>query len=316
LQIDDETVFLGESYDSIIKSYKHLKPLFSFVEEKINQDLDEWVGEIELMLKDRHRLIYCQGATLDVENKNLGYVIMINDISQLNRAQKKAAWGEVAVRMAHEIKNPLTPILLSAQRLRNLFLDKLDSKDSAIINKTTKTIIDQVASMDSMVSAFANYANTPEIKKTSSSLNALVNKAASLYDTQAGVRIDLDLSGDLPKLQLDKDAISRALINLIKNCVESKKKKTKLNIVIKSQIMKDAGIVRLTIVDNGNGFPVDILDQVFEPYVTTKSKGSGLGLAIVQNIVEQHDGQIYASNVEPHGARVTIEFSIISLQRS
>jgi hypothetical protein len=316
LQIGDETVFLGQSYDSIIKSFENLKPLFSFIEEKINQGLDEWVGEIELMLKDRHRLVYCQGATLDVDNKNLGYVIIINDISKLNRAQKKAAWGEVAVRMAHEIKNPLTPILLSAQRLRNLFLDKLDSKDSAIINKTTKTIIDQVASMDSMVSAFANYANTPEIKKVSTSLNALVNKAASLYDTQAGVRIDLDLSGDLPKLQLDKDAISRALINLIKNCIESKKKKTTLHIMIKSQLMKDEGIVRLTIVDDGNGFPVDILDQVFEPYITTKSKGSGLGLAIVQNIVEQHDGQIYASNVESHGARVTIEFSIITSQRS
>jgi hypothetical protein len=316
LQIGDESAFLGQSYDSIIENYENLKPLFSFIEEKINQELEEWGGEIELMLKDRHRLIYCQGATLDVENKNLGYVIIINDISKLNRAQKKAAWGEVAVRMAHEIKNPLTPILLSAQRLRNLFLDKLDSKDSAIINKATKTIIDQVTSMDSMVSAFANYANTPEIKKVSSSLNALVNKAASLYDNQTGVRIDLDLSGDLPKLQLDKDSISRALINLIKNCIESKKKKTKLNIVIKSQFLEDEGIVRLTVVDNGNGFPVNILDQVFEPYVTTKAKGSGLGLAIVQNIVEQHDGQIYASNVEPHGARVTIEFSIIASQRS
>ena len=316
LQIGDESAFLGQSYDSIIENYENLKPLFSFIEEKIDQELEEWGGEIELMLKDRHRLIYCQGATLDVENRNLGYVIIINDISKLHRAQKKAAWGEVAVRMAHEIKNPLTPILLSAQRLRNLFLDKLDSKDSAIINKTTKTIIDQVASMDSMVSAFSDYANTPEIKKVSASLNALVNKAASLYDTQAGVRIDLDLSGDLPKLQLDKDAISRALINLIKNSIESKKKKTRLNIVIKSRIVKDEGIIRLTIIDNGKGFPTNILDQVFEPYITTKSKGGGLGLAIVQNIVEQHDGQIYASNVEPHGARVTIEFSIIASQRS
>ena len=166
--------------------------------------------------------------------------------------------------------------------------------------------------MDSMVSAFANYANTPEIKKVSASLNNLINKAASLYDNQDGVRIDLDLSGDLPKLQLDKDAISRVLINLIKNSMESKKKKTKLNIVIKSQILKDEGIARLTVVDDGDGFPIDIIDQVFEPYITTKSKGSGLGLAIVQNIVEQHDGQIYASNIEPHGARVTIEFSIIA----
>ena len=316
LQISGEDSFVGQSYESITNKYKYLKPLFSLIEEKINQELDEWDGEIELMLKDRLRLIYCQGATLDIENRNLGYVIIINDISNLHRAQKKAAWGEVAVRMAHEIKNPLTPILLSAQRLRNLFLDKLDSKDSSVIDKTTKTIIDQVESMDSMVSAFANYANTPEIQKVSTSLNTLINRAASLYDNQSGVRIDLDLSGDLPKLQLDKDSISRVLINLIKNSIESKKKKSELNIVIKSQILKDENTVRMTIVDNGVGFPVDILDQVFEPYVTTKSKGGGLGLAIVQNIIEQHDGQIYASNVEPHGARVTIEFSIIAKQRS
>ena len=316
LQISDESSFIGQSYDSITQKYKYLEPLFSLIEEKIDQELDEWDGEIELMLKDRYRLIYYQGATLDVENKNLGYVIIINDISKLNRAQKKAAWGEVAVRMAHEIKNPLTPILLSAQRLRNLFIDKLDSKDSAVIDKTTKTIIDQVASMDSMVSAFANYANTQEIDKVSTSLNALINKSASLYDNQAGVRIDLDLSGDLPKLQLDKDAISRVLINLIKNSIEAKNKETEINITVKSDFVQDENIVRLTIVDNGIGFPVDILDQVFEPYITTKSKGGGLGLAIVQNIIEQHDGQIYASNIEPHGARVTIEFSIMAQQRS
>ena len=316
LQIEDESIFVGQTYDDIIKKYDNLSPLFLFIEEKIDQDLLEWSGEIELTLEDRFSLIYCQGAVLDVENKKLGYVIIINDISKLNRAQKKAAWGEVAVRMAHEIKNPLTPILLSAQRLRNLFLEKLESKDSAIIKKTTQTIIDQVASMDSMVSAFANYANTPEITKVSASLNALINKAASLFDNQESLRINLDLSGDLPKLQLDKDAISRVLINLIKNSIESKKKKTKLNIAIKSQIVKDEGIVRLTVIDDGVGFPIDIIDQVFEPYVTTKSKGSGLGLAIVQNIVEQHDGQIYASNIEPHGARVTIEFSIIASQRS
>jgi len=310
-QIRNESSFVGKSYDSITKKYKYLKPLFSLIEEKIDQELDEWDGEIELMLKDRYRLIYYQGATLDVENKNLGYVIIFNDISKLNRAQKKAAWGQVAVRMAHEIKNPLTPILLSAQRLRNLLLDKLDSKDSEVIDKTTKTIIDQVESMDSMVSAFADYANTPEIKKISTSLNALINKTASLYDNQPGVRIDLDLSGDLPKLQLDKDAISRVLINLMKNSIESKKKRTEISINIKSEIVNDESIVRLTIVDDGIGFPVDILDKVFEPYVTTKSKGGGLGLAIVQNILEQHDGQIYASNLKPHGARVTIEFSII-----
>jgi hypothetical protein len=213
--------------------------------------------------------------------------------------------------MAHEIKNPLTPILLSAQRLRNLFLNKLDSNDSKVIDKTTKTIIDQVKSMDSMVSAFANYADTPEIQRTTSSLNALVNKAVSLYDEHDRVRIDLDLSGDLPKLQLDKDSISRILINLIKNSVESCQDKGELNILIESSYIPSENIVRLTVTDNGNGFHEDLLDKVFEPYITTKSKGGGLGLAIVQNIVEHHDGQIFASNIKPHGARVTIEFSII-----
>jgi len=315
LQIEDETKFIGQSYDAVVESFENLSPLFSLIQEEIEHDSLEWSKEIELTLNDRSRLIYCQGAILEIENKTLGYVIIINDISNLNRAQKKAAWGEVAVRMAHEIKNPLTPILLSAQRLRNLFLEKLDKEDSAIINKTTQTIMDQVASMDSMVSAFANYANTPEIQKISSSLNSLINKSAALYDNHNGIRVDLDLSGDLPQLQLDQDAISRVLINLIKNAIEAKKEKNKLNIKIKSRISKKEGIVRLTIIDDGRGFPEEIIDKVFEPYITTKEKSGGLGLAIVQNIIEQHDGQIFASNIKPHGARITIEFSIINALR-
>jgi two-component system, NtrC family, nitrogen regulation sensor histidine kinase NtrY len=311
LQIEDESIFNGQSYESIVEVHPNLSPLFSYIQDKIEKNSMEWSHEIELMLNDRVRLLYCQGSVLDVENKSLGYVIIINDISKLNRAQKKAAWGEVAVRMAHEIKNPLTPILLSAQRLRNLFLEKLEKKDAAIIDKTTQTIMDQVASMDSMVSAFANYANTPEIQKTSSSLNMLINKSASLYDNHDRVRVDLDLSGDLPKLQLDQDAISRVLINLIKNAIEAKQEKTQLNINIKSTLKDKEGLVQLTITDDGKGFPSDIIDQAFEPYITTKEKSGGLGLAIVQNIIEQHDGQIFASNVKPHGARVTIELSII-----
>ena len=315
LQIKDESKFIGQSYDSVVKENENLGPLFSFIQQKIEQNSLGWSQEIELTLNDRSRLVYCQGAILDVANKTLGYVIIINDISKLHRAQKKAAWGEVAVRMAHEIKNPLTPILLSAQRLRNLFLEKLDTKDSAIIDKTTQTIMDQVASMDSMVSAFANYANTPEIQKRPLSLNSLINKSASLYDNYDGVRVDLDLSGDLPKLQLDQDAISRVLINLLKNAIEAKQEKNELSIKITSSVSKKEGLARLTLVDDGNGFPEDIIDKVFEPYITTKEKSGGLGLAIVQNIIEQHDGQIFASNVKPHGARITIEFSIIDALR-
>ena len=314
LKIDKVESYVGLSYDSITENHKNLEPLFSYMDKNIKQDKNEWSREVEIMLSDRHRLLYCQGAILNVEDKSLGYVIMVSDITKLNRAQKKAAWGQVAVRMAHEIKNPLTPILLSAQRLRNLFLNKLDSNDSKVIDKTTKTIIDQVKSMDSMVSAFANYADAPELQRKTFSLNALVNKAVSLYDEQDGVRIDLDLSGDLPKLQLDKDSISRILINLIKNSAESRQDKGELNILIQSRYIPSENIVRLIVTDNGNGFSENLIDKVFEPYITTKPKGGGLGLAIVQNIVEQHDGQIFASNIKPHGARITIEFSIIKVE--
>jgi hypothetical protein len=313
LKIDKVESYVGLSYDSITENHKNLEPLFSYMDKNIKQDKNEWSREVEIMLSDRHRLLYCQGAILNVEDKSLGYVIMVSDITKLNRAQKKAAWGQVAVRMAHEIKNPLTPILLSAQRLRNLFLNKLDPKSSKVIDKTTKTIIDQVKSMDSMVSAFANYADAPELQRKTFSLNTLVNKAVSLYDEQDGVRIDLDLNGDLPKLQLDKDSISRIIINLIKNSTESRQDKGELNILIQSRYIPSENIVRLIVTDNGNGFPENLIDKVFEPYTTTKPKGGGLGLAIVQNIVEQHEGQIFASNIKPHGARITIEFSIIKV---
>ena len=144
----------------------------------------------------------------------------------------------------------------------------------------------------------------------------MVNKTVSLYDAQEGVRIDLDLSGDLPELQLDGDGISRVLINLIKNACEASEDKEKLHIIIRTRYRVDENIIRLTITDDGDGFPSDVVDQAFEPYVTTKKKGSGLGLAISQNIIEQHEGQIHASNIEPHGARITIEFSIIDGTRS
>ena len=123
--------------------------------------------------------------------------------------------------------------------------------------------------------------------------------------------MDLDLSGDLPKMQLDRDAISRVLINLIKNAIEAKKDSSALNIKIKTLLKAKEGLVQITIIDDGKGFPEEIIDHVFEPYITTKEKSGGLGLAIVQNIIEQHDGQIFASNIKPYGARITIELSII-----
>ena len=308
LAIDNEQQFVGGLCKKIAQQNTFLAPLFDLAQAHFENQVGEWSEDIELSLPDRHVLLSCQGAALDTSDKALGYVIIIKDISKLNRAQKKAAWGEVAVRMAHEIKNPLTPILLSAQRLRNKFLETLKGKDLEVIDKTTGVIIDQVKSMDAMVSAFADYANTPQVERKPHDLNALINQSIALYDAQKNIDIEYDLSGDLPTLMLDSNSISRVLINLVKNAAESVEEDRHLTVSISTRYLQEEGLVRLSIQDDGDGFDEAIIDKVFEPYVTTKVKGSGLGMAIVQNIVEQHDGRIFAANVEPHGAMITIEF--------
>ncbi|CAC9638028.1 Two-component system sensor histidine kinase [uncultured Gammaproteobacteria bacterium] len=308
LGIENEQQFVGKLCDSVIKKNSYLESLFFIIQDRFNQEGGEWSEEIEVTLSNKRVLLSCQGAALDVSDTTLGYVIIVKDISKLHRAQKKAAWGEVAMRMAHEIKNPLTPILLSAQRLRNKFLEKLKGKDLEIVDKTTGVIIDQVKSIDAMVSAFSDYANTPQVERKLLDLNTLINQSIALYDAQKNISIELDLSGDVPKLLLDANSISRVLINLVKNSTESVNKGHDLTINIATQYLKDKGIVRLSIKDNGDGFDESVLESMFEPYVTTKEKGSGLGMAIVQNIIEQHDGRIFASNVKPHGAMVIIEF--------
>ncbi|HBA27996.1 MAG TPA: two-component sensor histidine kinase, partial [Gammaproteobacteria bacterium] len=308
LAVDNEQQFVGGLCRKISDKNAYLEPLFSMAQAQFEQESGEWSEEIELTLPDRHVLLSCQGASLDTSRKALGYVIIVKDISKLNRAQKKAAWGEVAVRMAHEIKNPLTPILLSAQRLRNKFLDTLKGKDLEIIDKTTNVIIDQVKSMDAMVSAFADYANTPQIERKPTDLNALINQSIALYDAQSNISIEFDLASDVPELLLDANGISRVLINLVKNSAESVEDSRDLIVSVTTQYLPSEGIVRLSMADNGDGFDEAVIERVFEPYVTTKVKGSGLGMAIVQNIIEQHDGRIFAGNVEPNGAIVTIEF--------
>ncbi|MCH9746224.1 MAG: HAMP domain-containing protein [Proteobacteria bacterium] len=312
--IEDEQSFVGGNCSKISKKYPELEPLFTLTGSQFKAQESEWNESLELALSNRHLLLSCQGAKLESQEKTLGYVIIIKDISKLNRAQKKAAWGEVAVRMAHEIKNPLTPILLSAQRLRNRFMSSLKDRDLEVIDKTTNTIIDQVKSMDLMVSAFADYANTPQIERKPSNLNEIISQSISLYDEQEGLKISFDLAQDIPPLLLDSVSLSRVLINLVKNAAESSSHENILvNIV--TQYLPEKNVVRLSVIDNGKGFDEGVLDRVFEPYVTTKVKGSGLGMAIVQNIIEQHDARIFASNIEPQGAKITIEFDYQDKER-
>jgi len=298
---------VGTSYKDLIKDNKNLKPLIQIISQNLSRE--KWSSEIKVSFPEQNKLILCQGAKLRTHSKILGYLIVINDITELNYAQKKAAWGEVAMKMAHEVKNPLTPILLSADRLRNKFLDSLEGKDLEIMEKTTSTIIEQVKSMSLMVEAFSEFANTPKIKKSPHNLNSIINSTIELYDADSEVEIRLDIDGSIPNVYLDIESIKRVFINLVKNSKEANNSELTI-IKIKSELDKVKKMVKVTIDDNGDGFDKNIIDKIFEPYATTKITGSGLGLAIVQNIVDQHNGNIFAKNIKPHGARIVIELPV------
>ena len=309
LEIKNKDSYIGLECKEILDDQPYLQTLFELTEYKFRQKLNEWTEDIELSLPKKAVLLSCQGAILKADKGVLGYVIVINDISELHRAQKSAAWGEVAVRMAHEIKNPLTPILLSAQRLRNRFLDSLQNKDLEVVDKTTRTIIDQVKSLDDMVSSFAEYANTPKIEKRYNDLNKIITKSVSLYDVISDATINLNLSTDIPKILLDIGSIDRVIINLIKNSCEAIEPDQHIEINISTEHLSKINIVRLCVQDDGVGFDKEIIEKVFEPYVSTKTEGTGLGMAIVQSILDEHGATISAKNVKPHGALITIEFN-------
>jgi len=307
LDLDNNKTYVGISYRDLAKENKKLKILVDLINQNFANE--KWNSDITITFPEQNKLILCQGAKLRTKSKTLGYLIVLNDITELNRAQKKAAWGEVAMKMAHEVKNPLTPILLSADRLRNKFLETLEGRDLEIMEKTTSTIIEQVKSMSIMVEAFSEFANTPKISKKSQNLNAIINHAIELYDADQEVNVSLDLNGSLPDIYLDSESIKRLFINLIKNSKEASTSDL-INIKIKSELDKNKKRVRVIIDDDGEGFDSNIIDKIFEPYASTKITGSGLGLAIVHNIVEQHNGNIFAKNIKPHGARIVIELPL------
>jgi len=232
-------------------------------------------------------------------------------VTGLMQAQRDAAWGEVARRLAHEIKNPLTPIQLSAERLHHKLAAKLDTADAQMLERSTQTIVNQVAALKSMVDAFSEYARSkPDMATSEIDLNHLVREVLGLYEAGASaIEIDTDLAPSLPKVIGSPTQLRQVLHNLLQNAQDALGDVAAPRIVVRTELAA-AGVgqracVRLTVVDNGCGFPPAMLERVFEPYVTSKPKGTGLGLAIVKKIIEEHRGSIEAGNAEPTGARVS-----------
>ena len=263
----------------------------------------EWEQQVERPLHGRTQLLLLRGTRLP-QGSAAGSVVVFDDITHLAEAQRAAAWAEVARRLAHEIRNPLTPIQLSAERLQMKLAGKLAESDAEVLTRSTQTIVNQVAALKNMVDAFSQYARTPEPTIRELDLNALTREVLTLYEPSLGGAVRLELAAGLPPLLGDAAQLRQVIHNLLQNTQDALAGTREPRVVIASDTAGE--MVRLTVTDNGCGFPETVIRRAFEPYVTTKPKGTGLGLAIVKKIVEEHGGSATIANVPPRGACVTI----------
>ncbi len=241
-----------------------------------------------------------------------GFVLVFDDITGLIQAQRNAAWGEVARRLAHEIKNPLTPIQLSAERLQHKLAAKLPAAEQEILLRATNTIVAQVGALKGMVDDFSLYSRSSRMTPTEVSINDLINDVMVLYESM-NVEIELKLADDIPLITADASLLRQVIHNLAQNALDALSNMPAPKIVMETRLQDDR--VRFSVEDNGTGVREDVLARIFEPYVTTKPKGTGLGMAIAKKIVEEHQGSITVVNVKPHGTRVEIGLPM-SLQLS
>ncbi|MBK1694698.1 two-component sensor histidine kinase [Chromatium weissei] len=272
-----------------------------------------WRAEVVLPRSEGNQTLLCRGSPLAVvDSEQRGHVVVFDDITSLITAQRNAAWGEVARRLAHEIKNPLTPIQLSAERLRHKLLAKADEADARIIDRATSTIIAQVEAMKAMVNDFSDYARTPHIQPTPLVFDQLTQEVLDLYRSAGTPALHISLNATDVQVRGDPLRLRQLLHNLIKNAQEALDHRTDARIIITTMLRDDLEIgarLQLTVEDNGAGFDAQVLERLFEPYVTTKTKGTGLGLAIVKKIVEEHGGMITLENTGA-GALVRVQFPI------
>ena len=291
------------------------------VDARIGAGREEWREQFDFATDAGRRSLMCACLPLPSVGEDRGYVIVFDDITTLLRAQRDAAWGEVARRLAHEIKNPLTPIQLSAERMRRRFLPTMNSQDADIVDRATNTIVQQVELMKAMVNAFSEYARAPEMNISRFNVNGLVAEVTDLYRSQ-DTRVDFQLTLDnrLDALEADRGRIRQILNNLLTNAIEALDGVTQPRVEITTRFQPvgaetPSDSLSLAVADNGAGFQRELLDRIFEPYVTSKPRGTGLGLAIVKKIVEEHGGRIEAENRAEGGARVRVTLPIADRSR-
>ncbi len=304
-----ETELNGKSLQSLAENHGLLKPFLQAIEQGITASPQQvWQKQIERMSRDGDQSLLLRGTRL-AGDANRGYVVVFDDITHLRQTERQAAWGEVARRLAHEIKNPLTPIQLSAERLQHKLLDHLEEKDALLLKRATQTIVSQVAAMKNMVSDFADYARAPAARLSPLDLHQLLNEILGLYEANSSP-IEIRLDAHRTMINGDATRLRQVVHNLLQNAHDALQQ-VKDRLIILSTCDASGGMLKLSVSDNGSGFPEQFLAKAFEPYTTTKSRGTGLGLPIVKKIVEEHGGSISIQNQPQGGTCVSILLPVL-----
>jgi two-component system nitrogen regulation sensor histidine kinase NtrY len=307
LQIKADKI-LYQNYRNLIMP-EHMALLDEFLQEMKENNESSLEKQLELMLKDRVLTVLVTITTIrDEEGNDSGGVVVFEDLTQLQKAERAAAWREVARRMAHEIKNPLTPVQLSAQRLQRKYGDKL-GEEGSVFKECTQTIIDQVEVLKNLVNEFSRYARMPVTTPTLNDLNSVVADSVLLFqDAHKDIVFEFKPAVGLPKLNIDAEQINRVMINLLDNAVAAIKKEGQIKVAVSfEETQRMASVI---VADNGAGVPYSDKRKMFEPYFSTKKSGTGLGLAIVRSIIFDHHGQVSVTDNKPTGTIVSFQLPV------
>ena len=302
--------FSGHPFVEVGHEFPNLKNLTDAILLNATEtEANEWQAEMEIVTTQGQRTLLLRGTRLPY-SADSGYLVVFDDITTMVQAQRDAAWGEVARRLAHEIKNPLTPIQLSAERIQHKLSTKLDEADSEMLKRATGTIVAQVDAMKTMVNEFSEYARAPVLNLINLDLNKLVRDVLELYQP-TGIRLEVSLAKQSLNVLGDTTMLRQVLHNLLQNAQDALDGVEAPRIEVTT--LKKGNQVQLSVADNGTGFPIEILSRAFEPYMTTKRHGTGLGLAIVKKIVEEHQGTIAIENVKAESANQTGAVVLVTL---
>lgn len=283
--------------------HPELSGLVKVIEQSMQQAEDVWQESVSLLGPNGRQELLCRGTPLfSQEGRRVGAVVVFDDVTELIQAEKNAAWGEVARRLAHEIKNPLTPIQLSAERLQHKLAGELSAESTAILKRSTQTIVQQVEAMKKMVDEFSEYARPSKKEVVAIDMTELLQEVLALYSLHSNVQIRTDFVTNLPLVQVDPVSIRQVLHNLLKNALEATGAGAVISIKLRQVYNNNARFIEVALYDNGPGIAKEQLDTLFDPYVTSKPKGTGLGLAIVKKIIEDHGGAIWVDTDYRQGA--------------